>query len=340
MPPPTKPTRRWLALPLLAASLFALAACGGEDGGNGEHDEPDVEFAQNEQREPNGENESAGAPAPGNDEEAAVPTGEDEAYTTALRGIAADLEEALESIAEAVEAGDTGDALARLEAALPELVGALGTAVDRVAELQPPMELRAEHGRLVAGLQEIVALEEQLVARVEAGDAAGALARAESIGAQQSALEASLSSAMREAAGPLLGVAGALGFLPLGAGDLTPSSALELPPVETERYLAALDFPGSERLLTLDPLIVGEAVLVTAQLSVPAETSIRELLDFYETALRSLGAEGEAQRFESATDGAVTIGVEHPFGSAIVMLGSGADESHLVSVTGSFPAEG
>jgi len=262
------------------------------------------------------------------------------AYETGLALVARELEEELERIAERVRGtGSADESFVTIEGVLPALVQALRTAVDGVTALEPPARLREDHARLIDGLGEIIRLEEELLLRVEAGDPVGALARSGSIAVQQTALEGALSTEIREAAGTLLGLTGAFGFLPLAASDLAPSTAAGLTGVDGESYLAALDYPDAERRQTRDPLVVGDTVLITAQWSVPASISLRELLDFYDAGLRALGAEGESQRSESSQDGVVTVGGEHPFGSAIVMVGAGEDGSYLVSVTGSFPAQ-
>ena len=340
--------RRLLILLLGASVVLAgagTAACGSGEGTDEEEQTVGVSGPVEEGEAVRGADGGAG-PAEGSAEEGEQAGPGDEAdaavsgsYETGLAAVAAALELELEAIGALVQgAAAAQETLVTLEEALPRLVSALRAAVEGVARLDPPPDLAGEHELLLAGLQEIVALEEELATRVEAGDAAGALARVEAIAARQARLEASLSATMLTAAGPLLGVAGALGFLPLGPRDLAPSTAAELPPVDAESYLGRLDFPGSERLLALDPLVVGGTVLITAQWAVPASAMVEEVLDFYEAALRDLGAAGESQRLGSGADGAVTVGTEHPFGSAIVMLGAGEDGSHLVSVTGSFPA--
>ena len=212
--------------------------------------------------------------------------------------------------------------------------------MSELAGVDAPMGVERDHELLIAGLESIIALEEELIARVGLGDAAGALARTRAIAEQQATLAAALSAEVRDAAGALLGVAGALGFLPLTAEQLAPDTAEAVGAADAESYLARLDFPGATRLLSLEPLIVGEAVLITAQWSVPASVALGDLLGHYEEALRSLGALGPSQRLQSDVDGSVTVGVEHPFGSAIVLVGGAEDGSHLVMVTGSFPSGG
>lgn len=346
---PRRMPRRLLLLAALVLGIsVAVAACGGSDDtagptqaemSSGGDASPGSDRSEGAENDGDTETASSGDAAAG-----AVTEAVGGAYGAGLENAATALEAELAAIADLVTSGGAtssgfgGDALAALESALPRLVLALQDAAETVAALDPPAGLRADHTRLVEGLETIARLEEELLLRVNVGDAAGALTRAKAIAAQQETLEASLSPAMRAAAGPLLGIAGALGFLPLAATDLAPSTAAELPAVEAESYLGRLDFPGAERLLTLDPLVVGGVVLITAQWSVPGATPVGEVLDFYEAALRDLGAEGESQRLESPADGAVTVGLEHPFGSAIVMLGAGAGGSHLVSVTGSFPS--
>ena len=139
-------------------------------------------------------------------------------YETGLAAVAAALELELEAIGALVQgAAAAQETLVTLEEALPRLVSALRAAVEGVARLDPPPDLAGEHELLLAGLQEIVALEEELATRVEAGDAAGALARVEAIAARQARLEASLSATMLTAAGAVAGGGGGAGLLAAGA---------------------------------------------------------------------------------------------------------------------------
>lgn len=334
--------RSWLATLVLA---LVIAGCGGDgapdespDGALDETPPANAADAGDEEPPARASGDAGNDNADTNDPDRATTAALSDDYRAALAAIALRLDGDLQAIGEEVQAAAGAEnALASLERALPQLVAALRTAIGSLREVDAPPAASEDHQRLIAGLESIADLEEELIARVELGDVAGVLARTEAIRAEQSLLAGSLPAEVRTAAGPLLGAAGALGFLPLGVEDLAPATAATPPEADVEAYLARLDFPGATRLLSLDPLIVGEVVLITAQWSVPATVGVGDLLDHYESALRALGAAGESQRLETARDGVIAVGAEHPFGSAIVTLGGATDGSHLVSVTGSFP---
>lgn len=259
------------------------------------------------------------------------------AYDARLRAAAQALEERIEPIAKSIAGAESSEAaFAGLQEAAPALVQALQAGLVDLEALTPPPELAADHNRLVSGVRELAALQEEIAGRLAAGDVAGVLGRADAAARRQGELLASLSTSM-VAAEPFLGVAGALGFLPLAATEVTSAGAARLEVVETERYYAPLDYPGSMRTLSLDPLAINGVVALTARWEVAGSAPVVAILEFYEAALRALGAEGEANRFQTGSDAGLSVGAAHPFGSVIVMIGAGPGGAHVVTVTGSFP---